>query len=608
VNTKAPKPEEIFDKSPLKWIEERDLEELSFAKATWVPLTGCKVDVLHGKFGLVGYRKGYRDFESIIVPLELRQKYLAVDWQSIARRGPDSAWVDRDRFVPPGSFEGTCVLYSVIKRSFETGEPEQWDLLQELEVGLKLFRRGDVWICPDENDIEVARLDRDAEGTPELLVFRAEYLRDYLCAKSAALLLTGFAYREAVESEFPNVNWPEKREERRFAHGQWEGTLLDIHAGGDPIGMKTTVFHVWRESVSPDDDTPEMPDPMNDPGMQSKSFTVEASGEKHSSLSGRIWLKHWISPAPKSPRIKRDEIEARIPFYVDNQEQKTLFGKALEKYRGWLWFKPQVIQQLLEQPKGRITWYTANTGEVGPASNQTLHFGVNRLGLINVLGYKMAELPEWVQKLWSAANVCPDGGISEELHMSQNLAQPADTRAAEVILWNNLRLLQRWTTEKYQQALLRQLPGKNEFFRRIHRFADSFEDVCRLCKELHRTVCEPIDLGLMNAIIDPANAVEANKNGLREIKRVAMWLDSLKLNGRDITRALAGVADLRQGDAHSKSKQLRESFKLFGIPQDSVDYQKASRDIIGHVANAVGAIATAVGPHTEKGGRPNTSV
>jgi hypothetical protein len=221
-----------------------------------------------------------------------------------------------------------------------------------------------------------------------------------------------------------------------------------------------------------------------------------------------------------------------------------------------------------------------------------LHFGVNRLGLINVLGYKMGQLPEWVQKMWVTHNVSPDGGLSEELHMSQNLARPANTAAPEPILWHNLQLLQKRTALAYGQPLLQQMPHDSEFFRLIHRFyCDSFEDVCELCKELHRIVCEPIDIGLLNSKIDPANAEAANKQKLRQIKRLALWLDTLKLDGRKITRALAGVADLRQGDAHPKGSDLRNSLTLSEIPPDCADYQPMCCEIIGQLANAIGAVA-----------------
>jgi hypothetical protein len=546
----------------------------------------------------VGYRKAYRDIDAIIVPLDLQDQFANVDWQSVSRNWPDSAWADDKTFLPPGCHcDNPRVFHPVIQRWFETGEPTQWELLQELEVGLQLFRRGNIWIRPDENDVEVAKLECDEDGRPVALLFRAEHLRDYLCAKKASLLLTVFTVREAIEESFPGLTWNSDHQERRFTQGEWEGTRADIHEGGEPYGMKMAVLHMWRESVNPSDDVPEMPHPCAEPAAKAESFSVAATGRKLSVLRGRIWTKHWILPAAKSPRIRRDKIEARVPFQVENQEQRTLAGSALKDYRGWLWFKPSVIRRLLNEPKSRIQWFTENTGEIGPAANQMLHFGINRLGLINVLGYKMAELPEWAQKMWVTHNVGPDGGLSEELHMSQNLARPANTAAPESILWHNLQLLQKRTAIVYEQQLLQKLPCESEFLHRIHRFyCDSFEDVCELCKELHRIVSEPIDIGVLNAKIDPANAEKANKQHLGQIKRLALWLDTLKPDGRKITQALAGVADLRQGDAHAKGSDLRKSLTLFGIRADYTDYQPMCSEIIGQVANCIGAIADSVKP------------
>lgn len=596
VNQNMAHTEPAFEKCPQVWIEERDVEELSFEKATWIPLVVEETKFLRGRHGTIGHRKDYLDIDSIIVPLELQSEFTDVDWQSVSRNWPDSAWADDKRFVPPGCHgEDPRVLYPVIQRSFETGEPEQWDLLQELEVGLSLYRRGDTWIRPDENDVEVAKLERDAEGKPQALLFRAEHLRDYLCAKRASLLLTMFRVRDAVEESFPELSWSSDRQERKFARGEWDGTRADIHEGGGPYGMETAVLRVWRDSVNPKDDVPEMPQPADEPAARTESFTVKGKGRKLSALCGRIWARHWILPAAKSPRIRRDEVESRVHFQVENQEQKTLSGNALEEYRGWLWFKPSVVRHMLGQPKSRIRWLTQDTGEVGPVKNQMLHFGVNPLGLINVLGSKMGEAPEWVQKTWVTHNVAPDGGLSEELHMSQNLARPANTAAPESLLWHNLQLLQDRTTIVFGQPLLQQMPTESDFFRCVHRFyCDSFENVCGLCKELHRIVCEPIDIGLLNSTIDAANAEAANKQKLRQIKRVALWLDALKLDGRKITQALAGVADLRQGDAHAKGSELRESLKLFGIPPDYADYQVMCCEIIGQVGNCIGAISKAV--------------
>ncbi len=589
-------PKAAVEPTPLAWIEATDIESLTFDKSTWIPLATSVLEFELGMKGFAGHREFYRSAESLVVPLAQREEFKEADWQTIVRHGgTDGVWADENNLYPPGCYhQDPRVLYPVILRSFDSGETDEWVLQHEIEIGLQLLRKGDTWICPRENDLEVARLVRKPNGNPQELLIRAEHLRDYLCARKSALLLTGFYLREAVEERFEGVQWEAGRQEKRFPTGERRSSHSPIHEGGAPFGMETAVVHTWRESVDPKTDVPEMPHPTEDKEVGMRSFAIKDSGRKLHMLYTRVWTKHWIEPAALSPRIRRDEVESRIHFIVENQAQGTLAGKALKEYGGWLWFKPAVIRKLIRGPKGVLRWYTRDTGEVGPSRDQTLHFGVNSKGLINVLGYKMADLPEWAQKIWAGDNTVPEGGLSEELHMSQNLANPAGTVAPEASLWHNLNMLQAETKQHFGQPLFLTLPTEHELYRQVHRFyTDSFEDFCGLCKELHRIVTEQIDLGGLNAKIDPKNAEEVNKKGLRHIKRVAYWLDGIGHDGRRITQALAGVADLRQGDAHAQGSKLRESLPLLGIPPDADDYQRMGLLAIRAVSTSLAGIGKA---------------
>jgi hypothetical protein len=235
------------------------------------------------------------------------------------------------------------------------------------------------------------------------------------------------------------------------------------------------------------------------------------------------------------------------------------------------------------------------TGEVGPAPNRAVHFGVNKVGLINVLGCDLAELPEWVQRLWVAFNVALEGGLSEELHMSQNLASPATTSAPEAILLFNLRLLSERSTCAYGSSVLNSVPSESAFFRQVNRFyADSFEGVCELCKEITRVFVKQIDLGLLKAKLDASNAAIANSKKFGSLKHLALWLNTLGLNGRDVTRPLAGIYDLRIGDAHATGKRLRDSLDLFGISRDSQDFHSMCFTIIRLAADSIRQLVDAV--------------
>jgi hypothetical protein len=80
----------------------------------------------------------------------------------------------------------------------------------------------------------------------------------------------------------------------------------------------------------------------------------------------------------------------------------------------WLYFDPTIVAALLRHRGGRLRWLTAETGGLG-ATSHGVHFGVNRLGLITVYAKDIGGLQAWEQRLWSAHNVTPDGGVSREL-------------------------------------------------------------------------------------------------------------------------------------------------------------------------------------------------
>ena len=69
---------------------------------------------------------------------------------------------------------------------------------------------------------------------------------------------------------------------------------------------------------------------------------------------------------------------------------------------------------------------------MGSSSIHTVHFGINEMGLLNVLANEIAVLQPLQQRIWIAYNVLPDGGISKELYMSQMKATPAAERSNPV--------------------------------------------------------------------------------------------------------------------------------------------------------------------------------
>ena len=582
---------------PQEYLELSDFEKRKCATRTWIPLM-INESLSEGVSGKPGHRKQYTSIECLIVPLKSRGEFAHIRWQTISRNLPHSGWANEDRFIAPHEFtndddEEPIATYPVLTQRFDTGEAPVWHILQEIELSLGLLRKGDVWVRPIEDYIDVIRLRRDTENRPVSMEIRSEHLRDYLAARHSALLIGGFASREATEVKFNHITWEDKRASRDFDGGNWEGCITEIQSAG-PRGVKV---RIWRESVDPTDDVPVMPHCLDEPSPHSDTTEFGGDGDALEFAQGRIWWTEWVEPAEKSPRVRDDDVEALVPFIVSNQGGPKLSGERLYEHRGWLCFRNTVIRDLLSRPKNFFKWHTHDTGSIGPSCVTEIHFGINELRHVNVAAYHMARLPEWVQRIWVAHNIAPEGGLSPELHMSQNLAEPARSRPPETVIITAIKAVQSATSEAFAQPLLNNLPDPSVIIQTIHRFqGDSFEQTCHLAKEISRHIVEKLDQAVIDKQLSLENLKIANNKDkpLRSIKRLALLLDQLGHDGRSLTKALAGISDLRQGDAHTGSSSLAESLKLFDLPPESDDHYGNNVQIIRAVAHGLRDIAHAI--------------
>ena len=112
----------------------------------------------------------------------------------VRRGGTDGTWADDNMPYPPGCYnEDPGILYPVIVRSFDSGERDEWVLQHENPrsacSSCGLLTCG---FCPRENDVEVVKLIRKADGNPAELLIRAEHPETTCAAKKAAEQMTGF--------------------------------------------------------------------------------------------------------------------------------------------------------------------------------------------------------------------------------------------------------------------------------------------------------------------------------------------------------------------------------------------------------------------------------
>jgi len=486
-------------------------------------------------------------------------------WVDIGISDSHGPYVTHDHYVPGDVYERSDMeapgLHPVLEQRLNAAEPTEWHLHQDLVLGLRLKREGDVWVCPNEDYVEVARLHRDETGSPVLLEFRAEYLRDYLCARDMGLYITSYRQRIEIEEDISHLGWTEPAVVENLGM-RWEGRTMPIHEGGHPFGEQWHVLHLSRTDVDPDEDIPRFD---IDESVESKSWTTAPrKSRKLFRVEGELWKNEWIDPGPNSPRLRGDKLPPTVFFIVDakgtKENRETLAGGCR-----WLWFRPEVVMTLAHRRGGSLKWYTRDTGSVGCSPDYGVHFGMNKLGMVNIFAKDIALVPEWQQRIWSGDNISPEGGVSEELLASQMKAMPAGTQAPEAFLPKGIDLLNEITQRRFKFRLFREHDQYNVLLAHAHRFrATSRDGLFSLAKDLARLTADSINISALQGIVAPPKGEKWGS--LRSLEAV-LAKDSDPSTARSLLTPLVGIYELRHADAHLPSKDVEEALKMVGVDE-----------------------------------------
>ncbi len=538
------------------WFEMKELERRNLNKASWIPLYGFQFIEKIGQQGFEGYREDFFSCGTIAVPLDKKQsaeKHLNWSNAGIGQRHQhyieDGTYYEIDEYHDlQNEFSG---VYLALERTFSNDNYTELRLNQDIEFALGLKREGDVWVRPEEGYIDVARLKYDDENKPILLEIRAEHLKDYLCARKMALYISTYRQRELIVKEQPDFSWDGEEASGCENNMSWSRFVQQIHEGGHIIGDSICVIHIARTDVDIDDDVPTMDDEPSDENISSESWVKSFTQKKLYDIRGELWKNEWIEPAQISTRVGEDE-EPPISYFITDTSGNRETKVTLLKSSRWLFFSPTVINDLMERRGGNLVWYTALTGNVGCLEQYCVHFGVNRLGLINVYAKDIARLPNWQQQIWAGHNVVPDGKVSKELLDSQVSAAPADTQAPEEYLLKGLELLNDIFKYKLGFPLLRENDEFHKIIKKCHRFRSlNFEGLCGLAKDLARVTADSIATSSLQKIVTPP---EKEKWG--SLKTMEKYLSTLtsEEEAHAIMGPLFAIYELRTADAHMPGK------------------------------------------------------
>lgn len=557
------------------WFEMGDVIARPYRHATWLPLRS-QVAHSEGKNGHAAFREEFVGVGSVAVPLKRQASAMKLSWEDVGLRD-HGVYVFDNSYKPADVFQvqderdlGICL---VLDQSFGYDRVAEWHLHQDLVFALKLVREGDVWVRPSEAHMPVARLRRKPGGEPILMEIRTEFLRDYLAARGMGLRLTSYRSRVEVVTNADHITWPNghielEKQKRPLRDYRFEGIVSPIHEGGHPFGEEIAVFHVANEGVDRNSDVPII-DPSSQVGSVVGRTTIyESKGDKLYRVSGELWRDEWIDPLQESPRVKGDDDDTECDFIVDSSGNRVT-ASALEAATAgrWLWFRPAIVEAATSTRGGGIHWYTRQTGSLGFTPGDSVHFGLNDAGLINVFAKDVAALPNWQQRHWQAHNVTPEGGVSSELTASQVMATPADTEAPESALPQAFDEIDAAFAKRFGHKLFAEHSSAEEIMRRLHRFRGSDgAGVLELAKDLARVIVDRMDVGALQKIAQPPK--DKKLGSLKSLELVLSTIVDAE-SARSALTPIVGIYDLRLGDAHLPSSTLSDAFKLAGVDESA---------------------------------------
>lgn len=553
-----------------EWFEMQDIRRKIYDKSVWIPLRAVLHKEKKGQYGYEGYKDDFFGSGSIAVPKDKVEEAKKLGWTDIGISYNHSGWVDNGKYIPAEVYKNHSTKFEgvhlVLDQISQDDGPSIWHLNQDLVITLGLIREGNSWVCPNDGDVEVARIGLSENNKPIMLEIKSQYLKDYLCAREMVLYMTHYFRRDTILVDASHINWVNGNSKYKDKSNLWEGRVTAIHEGGNLYGGKMSVIHVARTDVDETDDVPDISDIPSDENIHSESWEEEFEGRKLFRVSGELWRNELIMPGVISPKIRGDKTQVSTFFVVDAEGNKSC-GQDLINSGKWVWFQSEVIMALCHRRGGHLSFYTAQTGCVACCYGYGVHFGINELGLINVYAKDIGHLPEWQQQIWVGYNITPEGGVANELLASQVNAEPADTKAPEEYLKKGIELINQLSVEKLNIKIFRDHDAIPQLIEKTHRFRSVDEQsFFALAKDLARLIADSLDADAMQTIVSPQKKV--NWGSLKSLENLlASKYDRCIV--RKILAALVGVYELRHADAHLPSSKIDEAFSLIEIDRSA---------------------------------------
>ena len=570
------------------WILQEKETRRIFAKATWVPLRASVNDVQgQVRDTEVGYVSEFFGCGSVAFPPEHREVAERLSWSDIGIGHSARPYAYKDgHYSSIEQYQYNDKEAIGVELVFEHRQPvvggTLWILNPDLVVALHLIKEGKNWVRPEENFVVVAREVLDEKGNHRLIEIKREFLIDYLSARNLSLRLSYYRQRVAIVaalegSEYANLeNIEGQRDGGRFE--------LLIRSLKDVYGGSWASFRSWRTDVDADEDAPVM-GPENNDNTAFESSKGHQNGYEGVRIEGEFLRDEWIEHQGQSVRVRGDEDKTRPQFIVETDGMRMASADLDDEDVGrWLWFRNSVVSDLLNHRGFSLRWYTAETGGINSTSGYVTHFGINSSDLITVYAYDVARLDAWEQHIWAAHNAVPDGKVANELLAAQVRTQPASTHAVEELLFKSMRMLEAGFRQKYGISLFTHEIDDEAVMQQVSRFASKDKTtLLRLAKELIRVFSDRLNIRELRDLSTHTEKKDLGSNKLlQDVLTQKVGIDK----ARKIFGAIAGVYDMRVGDAHPTSSKIGDALKLAGI-DESLSLLRQGEQLIGNFGRSV---------------------
>jgi len=570
------------------WVLQTRETRRSFANATWVPLRASQ-DAEQGKAQVtqVGYVSEFFGCGSVAFPPQHREVAEKLSWSDLGIGHSARPYAYEDGYYSPvDQYQYNDKEPIGVELVFVHDQPvvggTKWILNPDLIIALRLVKEGNNWVRPEEDFVVVAREFFDDDDKHRLIEIKREFLIDYLAARGLALRLS--YYRQRVENvaslegtEYEGLeNHQNDRDGGRFE--LLTRTLNDVYGG------RWASFRIWRTDVDEEEDAPVL-GPERDDNTESEQLEGVRSGPDGVRVEGEFWKDEWIDHRGLSVRVRGDTDQS-LPHFIIETDGTRAASSALdsEDIGRWLWFRTNLVTDLLGRRGFSLKWYTAETGAIGSTSGYATHFGINSADLLTVYAYDIARLAAWEQHIWAAHNVPPDGKVSGELLSAQVKTQPASTHAVEELLFVSMRMLEQGFRDKFGVELFNHSIDDESAMQQVSRFHSKDQaSLLRLAKEIIRVFSDRLNVRELRKL---SNHKEKDKLGSNKLLQDVLAKQVGEERARTVLGPVVGAYEMRVGDAHPTGSKIGEALKLAGIDKSS-SYLRQGEQLIHNVGHAV---------------------